>query len=51
MNVISHSYVISRIPFIDTFERIVAYAKSHKEVWFARRGDVTAWARKHYLGR
>jgi hypothetical protein len=33
---------------IDTFERIVAYAKEHQEVWFARRGDVAAWARKYY---
>jgi len=50
MNVITHAYVSSRIPLIDTFERIVAYVKSHKEVWCARRGDVAAWARKYYLG-
>ncbi|MGH7771628.1 MAG: polysaccharide deacetylase family protein [Candidatus Binatia bacterium] len=49
MNVITHAYVSSRIPLIDTFEQIISYAKSHKEVWFARRGDVAAWARKHYL--
>ena len=49
MNVITHAYVSSRIPLIDTFERIVAYAKSHKEVWFTWRGDVAAWARKCYL--
>jgi len=48
MNVITHGYISSRIPMIDTFEQIVAYAKSHKEVWFARRGDVAAWARKYY---
>ncbi len=46
MNVITHAYLISRIPFIDTFEQIIAYAKKRQEVWFARRGDVTAWARK-----
>ncbi len=50
MNVITHAYLISRIPFIDTLEQIIAYAKKHNEVWFARRGDVAAWARKHYLG-
>ena len=48
MNVITHGYISSRIPMIDTFERIVAYAKEHQEVWFARRGDVAAWARKYY---
>jgi peptidoglycan/xylan/chitin deacetylase (PgdA/CDA1 family) len=51
MNVITHAYLISRIPLVDTFEKIIAYAKSHKEVWFARRGDVAAWARKHYAGQ
>ncbi len=50
MNVITHAYLISRIPLIDTFEQIIAYAKGHKQVWFARRGDVAAWARKFYLG-
>jgi len=50
MNVITHGYISSRIPMIDTFERIIAYAKSHDEVWFARRGDVAAWARKYYGG-
>ncbi len=49
MNVITHAYLISRIPFIDTFEQIIAYAKSHAEVWFARRGDVAAWVRKQIL--
>ncbi|MGZ8497370.1 MAG: polysaccharide deacetylase family protein [Candidatus Binatia bacterium] len=49
MNVITHAYLISRIPFIDTFEKIIGYAKNHKDVWFARRGDVAAWARKHVL--
>jgi allantoinase len=49
MNVITHAYLISRIPFIDTFEQIIAYAKRHSEVWFARRGDVAAWVRKHVL--
>lgn len=48
MNVITHAYLISRIPLIDTFEKIIAYAKSHNEVWFARRGDIAAWARKYY---
>jgi peptidoglycan/xylan/chitin deacetylase (PgdA/CDA1 family) len=48
MNVITHAYLISRIPLIDTFEKIIAYAKSHKEVWFARRGDIAAWARNYY---
>ncbi len=51
MNVITHAYLISRIPLIDTFEKIIAYAKSHKEVWFARRGDVAAWARKYYAAQ
>jgi peptidoglycan/xylan/chitin deacetylase (PgdA/CDA1 family) len=50
MNVITHAYLISRIPLIDTFETIITYAKSHKDVWFARRGDIAAWARKHYTG-
>ncbi len=50
MNVITHAYVSSRIPLIDTFEQIIAYAKRHQDVWFARRGDVAAWARQHYLG-
>jgi allantoinase len=49
MNVITHAYLISRIPFIDTFEKIVSYAKSHKDVWVARRGDVAAWARNQVL--
>ncbi len=31
----------------DYHEDEMPYAK---EVWFARRGDVVAWARKHYLG-
>jgi peptidoglycan/xylan/chitin deacetylase (PgdA/CDA1 family) len=48
MNVISHAYLSARVPLIDTFEQIIAYAKSHKEVWFARRGDIAAWARKYY---
>ncbi|HYJ16378.1 MAG TPA: polysaccharide deacetylase family protein [Candidatus Limnocylindria bacterium] len=51
MNVITHAYLISRIPFIDTFEKIISYAKNHKDVWFARRGDVAAWTRKHVLAR
>jgi hypothetical protein len=49
MNVISHAYLSSRIPLIDTFEQIVAYATSHKDVWLARRGDVAAWVRKRIL--
>lgn len=49
MNVITHAYLISRIPFIDTFEKIVSYAKNHKDVWFARRGDVAEWVRKEVL--
>jgi allantoinase len=49
MNVITHAYLISRIPFIDTFEKIISYAKNHKDVWFARRGDVAAWTRRHVL--
>ena len=49
MNVITHAYLSSRIPLIDTFEQIVAYATSHKDVWVARRGDVAAWARKYVL--
>jgi allantoinase len=49
MNVITHAYLISRIPFIDTFEKIISYAKSHKDVWFARRGDVAEWVRKQVL--
>ena len=48
MNVITHGYISSRIPNIDTFEQIIAYAKRHTDVWFARRGDVAAWARKYY---
>jgi len=48
-NVITHAYLISRIPLIDTFEQIIAYAKKHEEVWFARRGDVAAWARTRHL--
>jgi peptidoglycan/xylan/chitin deacetylase (PgdA/CDA1 family) len=51
MNVITHAYLISRIPLIDTFEKIIAYAKSHQDVWFARRGDVAAWARDYYEGQ
>lgn len=50
MNVITHGYISSRVPYIDTFEKIIAYAKSHKDVWFARRGDIAAWARKFYAG-
>ena len=49
MNVITHAYLISRIPFIDTFEKIISYAKDHKDVWFARRGDVAEWTRQHAL--
>ncbi len=48
MNVITHGYLSSRVPYIDTFEKIIAYAKSHKDVWFARRGDIAAWARQYY---
>jgi peptidoglycan/xylan/chitin deacetylase (PgdA/CDA1 family) len=48
MNVISHGYLSSRIPYIDTFEAIIKYAKGHKDVWFARRGDIAACARKYY---
>jgi hypothetical protein len=48
MNVISHAYLSSRVPLIDTFEQIIKYAKGHENVWFARRGDVAAWARKYY---
>jgi allantoinase len=48
MNVISHAYLSSRIPLIDTFEQIIGYAKSHNEVWFARRGDIAAWAKKYF---
>ncbi|TMA08912.1 MAG: hypothetical protein E6J89_13885 [Deltaproteobacteria bacterium] len=48
-NVITHAYLISRIPLVDTFEQIIAYAKKHEEVWFARRGDVAAWARTRHL--
>ncbi|MBI2183084.1 MAG: hypothetical protein HYU31_20020 [Deltaproteobacteria bacterium] len=48
MNVITHGYLSSRVPTIDTFEQIIKYAKGHKEVWFARRGDIAAWARKYY---
>ena len=25
---------------IDPFEEVIKYAKSHKKVWFARRGDI-----------
>ena len=39
MNVITHGYLSSRVPAIDTFEQIIKYAKSHNDVWFARRGD------------
>jgi len=46
MNVITHGYLSSRVPAIDTFEQIIKYAKSHNDVWFARRGDIAAWARK-----
>jgi urate oxidase len=49
MNVITHAYLISRIPFVDTFEQIIGYVKSHNEVWLARRGDVAAWARRYVL--
>jgi hypothetical protein len=49
MNVITHAYLSSRIPLIDTFEQIIAYATSHREVWLARRGDVAAWARQRFL--
>jgi peptidoglycan/xylan/chitin deacetylase (PgdA/CDA1 family) len=49
MNVITHAYLISRIPFIDTFEKIIRYAKNHGDVWFARRGDVAEWTRKRVL--
>ena len=48
MNVITHGYLSSRVPAIDTFEQIIKYAKSHNDVWFARRGDIAAWARKYY---
>ena len=48
MNVITHGYLSSRVPYVDTFEKIIAYAKSRKDVWFARRGDIAAWARKYY---
>jgi hypothetical protein len=27
---------------------MIKYAKGHKEVWFARRGDIAAWARKYF---
>jgi len=37
MNVITHGYLSSRVPAIDTFEQIIKYAKGHKDVWFARR--------------
>jgi hypothetical protein len=50
MNVITHAYLISRIPLIETFEKIIAYAKSHQDVWLARRGDVAAWAKKRFTG-
>ena len=48
MNVIIHGYLSSRVPNIDTFEQIIKYAKGYKDVWFARRGDIVAWARKYY---
>jgi peptidoglycan/xylan/chitin deacetylase (PgdA/CDA1 family) len=48
MNVITHAYLSSRVPLIDTFEQIIKYAKGHNDVWFARRGDIAAWARKYY---
>jgi hypothetical protein len=48
MNVITHAYLSSRIPLIDTFEQIIKYAKRHEHVWFARRGDIAAWARRYY---
>ena len=48
MNVISHAYLSSRVPLIDTFEQVIKYAKGRENVWFARRGDVAAWARKYY---
>jgi peptidoglycan/xylan/chitin deacetylase (PgdA/CDA1 family) len=48
MNVITHAYLSARIPLIDTFEQIIKYAKSHQNVWFARRGDIAAWARDYY---
>jgi hypothetical protein len=50
MNVITHGYLSSRVPAIDTFEQIIKYAKSHNDVWFARRGDIAAWARKYHEG-
>jgi hypothetical protein len=50
MNVITHAYLSSRIPLIDSFENIIRYAKGHENVWFARRGDIAAWARKCYTG-
>jgi allantoinase len=49
MNVITHAYLISRIPLIDTFEQIIVYAKKYQEVWFARRGDIAAWTRRWHL--
>lgn len=49
MNVITHAYLSSRIPLIDTFEQIIAYATSRRDVWLARRGDVAAWARQRFL--
>jgi len=49
MNVITHAYLSSRIPLIDTFEQIIAYATSRKDVWLARRGDVATWARQQIL--
>jgi len=48
MNVITHGYPSSRVPAIDTFEQIIRYAKSHEGIWFARRGDIAAWARKYF---
>jgi hypothetical protein len=32
MNVITHAYLISWFPSIDTFEQIIAYAKRHADV-------------------
>ena len=46
MNVITHGYLSSRVLAVDTFEQIIKYAKSHNDVWFARRGDIAAWGRK-----
>jgi hypothetical protein len=48
MNVIPHAYLSSGIPLIETFEEIIKYGKSRKEVWFARCGDIAALAKKFY---